>query len=317
MKILKQFGRDDIAWVFLGETSKGNLVEFVESVQPPIPREEKEVVIISTLVGCPIGCYMCDAGGFYHGKLTVDEMLEQIDHVVLNRFGRFSVPSKKFKIQFARMGEPALNDAVLEVLDTLPARYDAPGLLPSISTVAPVGRESFFEQLIKIKNRHYKGRFQLQFSIHSTDPDQRDRIIPIKKWSFEQIAEFGERFYTEGDRKVTLNFALGKDNIVDPKRLAEFFDPGKFLIKITPVNPTYRAIENGVESGVDVKYQTLPYHPRLLESLHEIGFEVIVSIGELEENKIGSNCGQYVQRHLLSDLQISGAYELARNSKIV
>jgi len=36
---------------------------------------------------------------------------------------------------------------------------------------------------------------------------------------------------------------------------------------------------------------------------------VILSIGELEENKIGSNCGQFVQRHLNSPLKIAEAYK--------
>ncbi len=39
------------------------------------------------------------------------------------------------------------------------------------------------------------------------------------------------------------------------------------------------------------------YHE--LEAIREAGYEVIISIGEQEENRIGSNCGQYVQKHLL------------------
>jgi len=309
VQILEKYGRDDIAWVFLGKTSKGNIVEFVESVQPPIPREEKEVIIISTLIGCPVGCSMCDAGGFYKGKLSAGEMLEQIDCVVIKRFGGLKIPSRKFKIQFARMGEPALNDEVLEVLKKLPHRYEAPGLLPSLSTVAPAGREVFFEELINIKNEYFAGRFQLQFSIHSTDYHQRETIIPVKKWGFKDIAAYGEKFYRDGDRKITLNFALGKENIVEADKLHAFFDPDKFLIKITPINPTYRAIGNKIESAVDPKGKALPYHLGLIEKLEELGYQVILSIGELEENKIGSNCGQFVQRHLNSPLKIAEAYK--------
>jgi 23S rRNA (adenine2503-C2)-methyltransferase len=35
---------------------------------------------------------------------------------------------------------------------------------------------------------------------------------------------------------------------------------------------------------------------QLVEELYSQGFESLVSIGEQEENKIGSNCGQYVTR---------------------
>uniref|UniRef100_A0A7C5U4V4 Radical SAM protein n=1 Tax=Fervidobacterium nodosum TaxID=2424 RepID=A0A7C5U4V4_9BACT len=306
LEVLESYGKEDIAMVYLAKTSQGALVEFVESVQPPIPREEKWVLIISTMDGCPIGCMMCDAGGYYKRKLTKEEMLDQILFLVDKRFGR-SVPVKKFKIQFARVGEPSLNDNVLSVLDTLPTLIDAPGLMPSISTVAPIGRDGWFERLIEIKDRYYKGRFQMQFSIHSTDESQRDKIIPVQKWNFKQIAEYGERFFKDGDRKITLNFALARENIVQSNAIRKYFDPEKFLIKITPVNPTYRSIENGLNSDVTGDGLVLR-HCVFVEELKSSGYEVIISVGELEENKIGSNCGQYVQRHLISHNKLDDAY---------
>lgn len=314
MKIIDTCGREDIAIVFLGMTSRGNEVEFVESIQPPFNREEKEVIIISTLAGCPVKCAMCDAGGFYRGKLTQEEMFEQIDYVVMNRYGANKVNSRKFKIQFARMGEPSFNDAVIDVLRELPERYMAPGLLPSISTIAPCGTDAFFDELIKVKNEKYYGRFQLQFSIHSTDIEQRNKIIPIKKWDFKEIAHYGNRFFGEEDRKITLNFALAADNIVDPAVITGNFDPEKFLIKITPLNPTYKARVNNLVSGVDVASNSLPSHPNLIETLKKNGYDIILSIGELQENRIGSNCGQYVKKHISENRKIQDGYEAVNKS---
>ena len=37
---------------------------------------------------------------------------------------------------------------------------------------------------------------------------------------------------------------------------------------------------------------------KLARSIEKFGFETIISIGELEENRIGSNCGQYISRYL-------------------
>jgi 23S rRNA (adenine2503-C2)-methyltransferase len=254
---------------------------------------------------------MCDAGGFYKGKLTKEEILEQILYLVNTRYSK-KVPVKKFKIQFARMGEPALNNEVLEVLKELPEILDAPGLLPSISTVAPIGTDDFFEELYEIKEKFYRSRFQLQFSIHSTDEKQRDKIIPIKKWNFEKIALYGEKFVREGDRKVTLNFALAKENIVDSKVIKSYFSPEKFLIKITPVNPTYSAIKNGLHSDIDLNNFMPVNHKNFVEELKEYGYDVLISIGELEENNIGSNCGQYVQKHLLEKQKIENAYNFVK-----
>lgn len=310
MKVLASAGTDEVAVVYIAQMAEGKLVEFVESVQPPLPREKKWVLIVSTLFGCPVGCLMCDTGGHYDGKLSADEMLSQIDFLVRKRFPDGNIPVEKFKIQFARMGEPSLNPNVLEVLEELPLRYSAPALLPSISTVAPASAGRFFERLLEIKERRYRqGRFQLQFSIHTTDERARNRLVPIRKWGFAEIAAYGERFFAPGDRKITLNFALARNMPVEPEILREHFDPDKFLIKITPLNPTYRAAENNLASYID------PGQPgensAVVTGLRHAGYEVIVSIGEVEENSIGSNCGQYVLRHLRAGERIPDGYTYA------
>ena len=169
MNIIGKTGRDDIATVYLADFGNTSFVEFVESIQPPIPREEKWVLIVSTLFGCPVKCPICDAGGWYKGKLSKKEILSQIDYMILKRFPNRVVDVNKFKIQFARMGEPAFNMAVISVLKELPSLYEAKGLMPCISTVAPMGCGAFFNELLEVKEALYKNSFQLQFSIHSTD----------------------------------------------------------------------------------------------------------------------------------------------------
>ncbi|GAB4474156.1 MAG: hypothetical protein Kow0088_09990 [Anaerolineales bacterium] len=307
MRVVAYTGNEAIATVYIVELSRGRMVECVEATQPPLTRAEKWVLLISTLYGCPIGCHMCDAGGEYQGKLSAAEILAQIDFLVTRRFGGHQVPSRQFKIQLARMGEPSLNMAVLDVLESLPTRYDAPGLMPSLSTIAPAGREAFFERLLEIKQRFYpNGTFQFQFSIHTTDPAQRDRLMPVKKWDFAQMAAYGEQFVQTGDRKVTLNFALTAGLKVDEHVLRHYFSPEKFLIKITPLNPTYRATEHGYRSAFD-PCQQAAVDP-LIERLRLVGYEVILAIGELEENRIGSNCGQYLRRHLAAKQVLQDGY---------
>lgn len=309
MKIIASAGREDVALVYLAELGAGRLIEFVESVQPPLPREQKWVLIISTLLGCPVGCQFCDAGGDYKGRLTKEEIFAQIDFLVRKRFPDGVVPIPKFKIQFARMGEPAFNPYVLDVLEEFPQRYDAPGFVPSISTIAPCGTESFFERLLRIKEEKYR-RFQFQYSIHTTDEQLRDWLIPVKKWTFAQMAEYGGRFYTPGGSKITLNFALAKGMPVDPRVLAGYFSPDKYVIKITPVNPTYRAHQSGLASDIDGS--RVDAVPLIAKELRSFGYSVIVSIGELEENQIGSNCGQYVRRHLQADGALTDSYDYWR-----
>jgi 23S rRNA (adenine2503-C2)-methyltransferase len=299
MNVTAAAGNHNIATVYLAQMDNGKCVEFVESVQPPIPREEKWVLIVSTLYGCPVGCPICDAGGRYEGKLSTEEILAQVDYLVKKYFPDGNIPVEKFKIQFARMGEPALNPHVLDVLEILPTIYHAPGLMPSLSTIAPGGTGRFFERLLDIKQRFYSGgNFQLQFSIHTTDTRQRDRWIPVKKWNFSEIADFARRFYAAGDRKITLNFALARDSEISPQTLRRYFDPGIFMIKLTPVNPTINVVKHGIDNAVHG--DTPGDRPPVVSLLRREGYRVIVSIGESEENKIGSNCGQYVNRFLES-----------------
>jgi 23S rRNA (adenine2503-C2)-methyltransferase len=306
MKVVASAGHQDIAMVYVVEYP-GGLVECVEAVQPPRPREEKWVLMISTLFGCPISCQMCDAGGHYRGKLTEEEMFAQIQFLIEQRYPDGKVPSQQFKIQFARMGEPALNPAVLDLLESLPGRITAPGLLPSFSTIAPHGTDEFFDRLIDIKDSVYpRGRFQFQFSIHTTDPERRDELIPVKKWDFQKMADFGNRYFQPGDRKVTLNFALAEDSPVDPDVLLRFFDPDRFLIKVTPLNPTYQAAAQGLRSYIDPE-KGLEQYP-VLQAIEGAGYQLIISVGELEENRIGSNCGQYVQKHLLEKDGLAAGY---------
>jgi 23S rRNA (adenine2503-C2)-methyltransferase len=307
MKILASAGTEDVAMVYVAEMSDGHLVEFVESVQPPIPRQKKWVLLVSTLYGCPVGCVMCDAGGYYQGKPSSAEILAQIDFLVRKRYPDGTIPCEQFKIQFARMGEPALNSNVLEVLEKLPACYQAPGLMPSVSTIAPAKREAFFDRLLEIKQALYpNGHFQFQFSIHTTDLDYRDQMIPVKKWDFDQMAAYGERFYAPGDRKITLNFALAQGAPVDPAALLAHFNPDIFLIKITPLNPTYKARESGLASYIQPSLPEEEY--AIIQALRQAGYQVLLSIGALEENLIGSNCGQYIRRHRSAAEPITDGY---------
>ncbi len=298
LNIINTIGDDEIAKVYIAKTAANKYLEFAESIQPPLSRKEKWVLIVSVLYGCPVGCMMCDAGSAFYGKLSKEDIFAQIDYLVDLRYPDKFIDCKEFKIQFARMGEPALNPFLLDVLEELPERYRCGDLLPSISTVAPNGCDYFFSRLTTVKNRLYpSGKFQMQFSIHTTDKVLRDQIIPVNKWDFVKIANYCEEFYSPGDRKITLNFALAQEAPVDVKELRKYFSPDLFIIKITPINPTVSAINNRITSYF-VTGDSREDTACLIDRLRDAGYEVILSIGDLEENQIGSNCGQYIQKFI-------------------
>jgi 23S rRNA (adenine2503-C2)-methyltransferase len=90
---------------------------------------------------------------------------------------------------------------------------------------------------------------------------------------------------------------------IDSDVLLKHFLPDIFLIKITPVNPTYQANKNGLSSTLTSKKWN-----KMVDTLRSSGYELILSIGELEENYIGSNCGQYVTTYQKEKKIIEDAY---------
>ena len=305
MELLGKYGKKDLATLYIAKY-EDKILEFVESVQPPISREKKWVLVISTMFGCPIGCLMCDAGEYYHGKVSKEGMFKEIDYLVKSRYPDGKIPAEKFKIQFARMGEPALNENVLEVLKELPSKYDAPGLMPCLSTVAPKNSEEFFNKLITIKDLLYpEGKFQLQFSIHSTNEEERSKWISSNIWNLSEIASYGEKWFKEGDRKITLNFAVAEDSEIDPEIVRKHFNPEKYWIKLTPINPTNKAVKNEIKSGITE--ENSEFFP-LVQEFKKRRFEAEISFGEYEENEIGTNCGQFATKYKDGKVEIKETY---------
>ena len=134
----------------------------------------------------------------------------------------------------------------------------------------------------------------MQFSVHSTDNDQRDELIPVKKWDLNQIRDYGDIFHREGEKKITLNFSVSETSILDSRKIIKLFNREKFLIKITPVNPTFHSKKNNIYSYDCNSFDSHPF----IKSLREADFDVIISVGEPEENNIGSNCGQHILHYM-------------------
>lgn len=294
IQVLRTTGDADVARIHVAQVrqNKDLLIECVDGLDPPKAREDKWIVNISTQIGCPVGCPFCDAGGGFRGNLDVEELLGQVDWV-LAQHPDMAARCQKLKVHFARMGEPALNDAVLSALQQLPHRHNMPGLWACLATVAPSHRQDWFDHLLEIKQQLYRGRFQLQFSVNSTDPVQREQFIPMPHWSLQQIAQYGARFFQRGDRKLLLNFALAKDSQFDPLTVKRIFNPDIFAIKLTPLNPTFRGQQNGFITIL--RSQRSEQVDRSIQELKEAGFDVVLSIGDVREDEVGSNCGQAVR----------------------
>jgi 23S rRNA (adenine2503-C2)-methyltransferase len=297
LTVLDKTGRHELAEVYLAavRADQDLLIEFVDACDPSAGgRDVKWVVIISTQLGCPVKCLMCDAGRRFQGNLSSDEMLAQVDRIVAAN-GRDPRTCGKFKVQFARTGEPALNDEVLRCLWHLKNRY--PNVIPCVATVGPAGRERWFSTLLGLRDSF--NDFQLQFSINTTDEPLRERLMPYPKMPWQQIAQLGRGLYRPGRRKPALNFAVNGEWELDAGKLAQRFDSRWFAVKLTPLNPTATGAGNGFSAVSSLQEVGLILAAKAAE-LRDRGYEVIVSLGHREEDEIGSNCGQAVWRRLSS-----------------
>lgn len=290
LRIISKISIDKVASTYVGyvRNNRKNLIEFVDSTPPPqSDRKRKWVIIVSSQIGCALRCKFCDASMYFRGNLDKDEIISQIEYVINNHTTINPHSTEKFKIQFARMGEPALNNAVIEAILDLKSRY--PEYIPCIATTAPIGSEKFFERLLSIKGQF--ADFQLQFSINSTDLYYRDKIMPFKKLPLNWIGRYAQKFYTVGKRKVVLNFALPLGATMDYKIIERYFSPKYCIVKLTPLNPTKNAISSNFNISEDCEkiHSFLKFHA---DNLLKIGFQSIISIGDMRENTVLSNCGQ-------------------------
>jgi 23S rRNA (adenine2503-C2)-methyltransferase len=293
MKVLQITGKQELARVYLASVRNepNSLIEFVDACDPALgSRRPKWVIVVSSQLGCPVNCLMCDAGGGFGGNLSVEEMLAQVSRVITDN-NLDPAACAKFKIQFARMGEPALNPQVITAIREISELY--PRAIPCLATIGPAGAGRWFSELLVVRDLF--SDFQLQFSINTTDVALRDLIMPYPKMSLNQLADYGRLFYRTGQRKAVLNFALQPQWPLDAGVLEKLFDPKYFSVKLTPVNPTYTGGQNGLDAGKQ-RDRILGNMEEKAVALESRGFFVIRSVGNLEENDIGSNCGQAVRK---------------------
>ena len=256
---------------------------------------KKWVATISTQKGCPMKCKFCDCPRFgFHGNATVHELAYEIQTILE---GETIDHTERFNVHFARMGEPTFNWNVIDfaknVLKPLVGKYiKAKTIHPVVSTMLPKSNkrlEEFILNWCDIKNEEYNGEAGLQFSINSTDDEQRNDQFSGMSLSLAEISDLAKKLPMPKGRKYTLNFAVTASTILDAKRLSELFDKNKFIVKITPIHETNSAITNGFD--VTTSYTDYDVYREFEQPLVADGWDVIVFVPSKEEDSDRITCG--------------------------
>ena len=240
-------------------------------------------------------CKFCDCPRFgFHGNATVDELAYEIQTILE---GEIIDHTERFNVHFARMGEPTFNWNVIDfarnVLKPLVVKYiKAKTIHPVVSTMLPKSNkrlEEFILNWCDIKNEEYNGEAGLQFSINSTDDEQRNYQFNGMSLSLAEISNLAKKLPMPKGRKYTLNFAVTASTILDAKRLSELFDKNKFIVKITPIHETNSAITNGFD--VTTSYTDYDVYRKFEQPLVADGWDVIVFVPSKEEDSDRITCG--------------------------
>ena len=275
---------------FLGLTKEINGVANTE-----VDLTKKWVATISTQHGCPMKCKFCDCPkyGFY-GNVSAKDLQYQIETILQNEIIKHT---DRFNVHFARMGEPTFNDSVLsfaelQLREAVNKYIEAKTIHPVVSTMLPKSNKylnSFIYAWCDIKNNVYNGEAGLQFSINSTDEEQRSWQFNDMSLSLKEISKLAENLPAPIGRKYTLNFAVTKETILDAKTLTNMFDKDKFIVKITPIHQTKSALDN--QFDVTTSYADYDVYRDFEQPLLNYGWDVIVFVPSVEEDSDRITCG--------------------------
>lgn len=281
---------------FLGITRELNGVPNGE-VQP---LTEKWVVTISTQYGCSMGCKFCDVPKVGPGRNATKQ--DMIDEVLTALEEHPEVKgTKRLNIHFARMGEPTWNpkviEAAVEIRRMASIHFGHSVLIhPVVSTMLPANNyklnDFLWDWAQRIKNDAYDGDAGLQFSINSTDDEQRKYLFSGSSLTLGQISDLADRLPKPKGRKYTLNFALADDSIIEGKVLASLFDPERWICKITPLHRTSSAEQNGIRTTGG--YEAFTPYKAVEDDLKAHGFDVIVFVPSYDEDDGLITCGNAI-----------------------
>jgi len=257
---------------------------------PMIPLTDKWVVTISTQHGCSMACKFCDVPKVGKGiNCTLLDLQQQVISAL--HLHPEVTYSNRLNIHYARMGEPTFNPNVLDHAKWLKEHIDPEyNVHPVLTTMMPKRNEwlkTMIHAWVRIKNRVYRGNAGLQISLNGTNEDERDFMFSHNALPLPDIAKMLEGCVPVG-RKFTLNFPIAGWEIRGDV-LLRYFDPERFILKLTPLHKTTRGDKFGIETEGD--YCSPSVYEPIANDLRKSGYEVLVFIASEDEDAGMITCG--------------------------
>lgn len=268
--------------------------------------EDSWLVTLSNQKGCPMRCVFCDCPGYgFYGNASFEDFEYQLKTILDNTGSTFT---KRFEVNFMRMGEPTFNDDILKFIefrmrDMILEKVQAEEIIPTISTMFPRRKEQvikYLKEYCRIINDVYNGKAGLQFSINTTDESIRNEQFQGLSMSIKDIADVVEKLPYPKERKYELNFAITKDSKIDAKMIDKLFDKNKCMVKLTPIHENFNAIDNGFI--ITSEYQDFEVFKSFEQSFIEIGWDVIIYLDSKAEDDDALTCGNLLLSNISEKL---------------
>jgi 23S rRNA (adenine2503-C2)-methyltransferase len=264
--------------------------------------KDKWLLTVSTQKGCTHNCQFCDVANLpFKGNLSQEAIESQIEILINNT--PYVNQSKKVKIGFARMGEPAHNlQNVLNAMKNLNNISFSLGKnynwLPCFNSILPSKINSgtgydVIDEVINVKENNYNGFLHFQISCNSTNEEQRKKLFGnADVLTIEEIINYTKSKRTT-NRTITLNFIVMQGVEVDVNKLKKMGLSGdRFTVKLIPLNNTNNSQDHDLNTYAN--YNNYEDLQSLGEQFNSIGVPTVIdAIAKCEE--AGLCCGQLAQ----------------------
>lgn len=252
----------------------------VEAVLYQYPTyEERTVICCSVQSGCPIGCRFCGTGDYFVRNLTANEIISQVQ-TCLDATGVDPKLIQRLQVMTMSMGEPMLNKELAEAIRRLHVLYPQAALLISTS-----GPDVDYEWMMKLSEE--VPTVGLQFSVHESTDDARDKLIPFKKkLKIAGMAAKGEEWHKRTGRRPFFNYCVHEKNGSDwdVVQLANAFNPSIW-------NATISVICERDESVAAANARQEQLAMDFSSKMVDMGYNTRV-FNPAGQDDIGGGCGQ-------------------------
>ena len=205
---------------------------FIEMVK--IPEKKRQTLCISSQAGCALQCSFCATGfnGFKR-NLTSSEIISQL--WLANYYENDS--NRVSNVVFMGMGEPLMNTE--NVLKTINIMQDQKCYSLSKRRIT-LSTSGIVPQIDAITG---KTDVSLAISLHASNDDLRNKIVPInKKYPIKDLLSSSKKYLKSLSSKsyITIEYILIKDvndSIKDARNLVNLLSDLKCKINLIPFNP--------------------------------------------------------------------------------